>query len=83
MSSLLFKPVGVEGTIHVYLTERTFLGELYTEADGYYVLQFADNFKGYIPAWILRALADKLDDLNAAWDEEVHKFNEGNFDDEV
>lgn len=45
-------------------------GELYREVDGYYVYWPSDR-RGYLSAEFLRELADKLDELNKNWDEEV------------
>lgn len=45
-------------------------GTLEPKEDGYWdwypVLR-----TGYIPAWVLRAIADKLDEINKLWDEQV------------
>jgi hypothetical protein len=43
------------------------IGEIYCEVDGQFVMQF-DPRPGYIPAHVLRAIADGLDRLNASWD---------------
>ena len=48
------------------------LGELYQEVDGYYVW-WPDDRRGYLEARILRAIADKLDELNEEWDQEVKR----------
>ena len=36
MSSLLFKPVGVDGEIQIYSADMSRIGSLVVESDGYY-----------------------------------------------
>ena len=52
------------------------VGELYQEIDGYYVWDPAD-LQGYLSAWFLRDIANKLDDLNRDWNEELVSAIEG------
>jgi hypothetical protein len=50
------------------------IGELYIEADGFYVFQPAEYKTGYWPEWVLRSIADKLRELNAEWQAEIEKI---------
>lgn len=43
-------------------------GELYIESDGFYVFDPVAGRTGYWPAWMLRNIADKLDELNKEWE---------------
>ncbi len=43
------------------------VGELYMEADGFYVFDPIVGRTGYWPAWMLRVIADKLEELNKEW----------------
>lgn len=47
------------------------VGWLYCEVDGYYVFDMNPTLRGYTPGWLLRSLADKLDELNAEWDAKI------------
>ena len=47
------------------------MGELCKEVDGYYVW-YPDVYRGgYWSEWLLRAIADKLRELNKEWHEQV------------
>ena len=82
MSLLLFKPVGVEGEIQVYSADMSRIGSLVVESDGYY--RFWLLMEGTIPGFVCSELADKLEELNADWDAEVHGyFEKGVVDDEM
>lgn len=49
---------------HVYYTD-VYLGDAVLYEDGFFYFHFAnDGNKGYWQAYILRAIADKLDELN-------------------
>jgi major membrane immunogen (membrane-anchored lipoprotein) len=63
-----------DGNIQVYYTNGVFMGNLEVGDDGYYVWWDDKNNSGYVPSWILRELADKLDELNKEWDEGVKEF---------
>jgi len=56
---------------------RVYSGTLEMKEDGYY--DWYPSFpstSGYIPSWVLRAISDKLDELNKDWDEQV-EFDAG------
>lgn len=60
-----------EGRFSVHHENGVKVGELYMEVDGYFVYWPSEN-KGFIEAWFLHAIADKLDEMNAEWDRIVH-----------
>jgi hypothetical protein len=47
------------------------MGDLIVGDDGYYAWWPTTNISGYIDSWVLRELADKLDELNKKWDDIV------------
>lgn len=47
-----------------------YAGTLEPKEDGYWDW-YPDLAPGYIPSWVLRTLADKLDDINKDWDKQV------------
>ena len=50
------------------------LGELYKEIDGYYVFcPFLRNRCSFFSSWALKAIADKLDELNKKWDQTIQE----------
>jgi len=60
---------------HVYHdVVDVYLGDVLKYEDGFYYFHFAnDKNSGYWQAYVLRAIADKLDDLNKKWDEHLKK----------
>jgi hypothetical protein len=48
-------------------------GELVPKEDGFYDFWLDENRQGYLPAWFLRAVADKLDEINTPWRDEIAK----------
>lgn len=52
---------------------NTLVGELYAEADGFYVFDPIVGRTGYWPEWMLRSIADKLQEVNKEWQEEITK----------
>lgn len=51
---------------------NTYAGEIAPKEDGYWDW-YPDLKPGYIPAWILHSIANKLDELNKEWDEQVQR----------
>ena len=45
------------------------VGELIMDVDGYYYFWTSNN--GCWPAHVLRSIADKLDDINKKWNDEI------------
>ena len=55
------------------------LGDIYMEVDGFFVFWPNEdvNKKGYWESWVFREIADKLDEMNKPWKEEIDRyFNE-------
>lgn len=73
MSQLKFQPLNLNGRILVIFERNNAnLGDLIKLEDGYYQwFPTEDATKGCWSAYILREIADKLDELNDAWDQEV------------
>ncbi len=46
------------------------IGHVYQEVDGYWVFQ-PDPGKGYMNEFLLRVVADKLEEMNKEWHEEI------------
>jgi len=60
---------------HVYhdVTD-VYLGDAIQYEDGFYYFHFAnDKNSSYWQAYVLRGIADKLDELNKKWDEHLRK----------
>jgi hypothetical protein len=56
--------------IDFFFDSKKYLGYAYREADGYYVFENALQ-NGFFTSYSLRMIADKLDELNKEWDEQV------------
>jgi hypothetical protein len=63
-----------ERIINVSYTNGMHMGEMIMAEDGYFVwFPITPGRGGFIEAWVLRELADKLDDVNREWDEKVRR----------
>ena len=60
----------IDGVHTVYFNKKE-IGVFALENDGYY--GFYPSGSGYWSSYALRLIADKLDELNAAWDEYINK----------
>jgi hypothetical protein len=60
------------GKCYVYASEEVCLGEIYQEIDGFYYWQAQAN-GGCYAAHNLRHIADKLGELNKAWNDQVRQ----------
>lgn len=70
MTTLIrFERVG--DSLHVNFGVNVWLGEIYQEVDGFYVFWPNHDRAGYWSQWMLRAISDKLAELNKAWSEEI------------
>ena len=86
-------PANSESFYFVYITYKhtdhdTYFGDFIISDDGFYHWFPKKSNGGYISAWLLRALADKLDELNKDWNDTINKeFGPGGkyevFDDTV
>lgn len=69
----------LSGSYDVYAYNGVFIGNFLIEVDGYYNWWPVKERDGYVPAHMLRALADALDEINKEWDEtiqtELEKLN--------
>lgn len=57
------------GILQIHYSNGKYIGDLYQEVHGEYVYS-ACTTGGYWPAWAMRILADKLDELNTRTKEE-------------
>jgi hypothetical protein len=69
---LNFVPFG-ENFYSVYFNSVG-LGDIDKDVDGYYYFWRNESLHGSESAYILRAIADKLDELNKPWDEEIAAY---------
>jgi hypothetical protein len=51
--------------------ETAYIGDFLKDVDGYFYYWPPPNQGGCFVAWLLRALADKLDEINKDWNEQV------------
>jgi hypothetical protein len=49
-------------------------GTFEVKEDGYWDWYPNLSHTGYIPSWFLHAIANKLDELNKPWDDEINKY---------
>lgn len=72
MMHLKYSDKNQYGTILVHYPNNVFMGDMIIGDDGYYAWWPNEDLRaGYIPSWVLRELADKLDELNKDWDEQL------------
>ena len=70
---LTYKPYGSsDGDLKVYYTNGVYMGDILRKEDGFYDW-WPVHRGGYITSWILRELADKLDEMNKEWEETIEK----------
>lgn len=67
-----------EGGYKAYYVNGAFMGELLVCDDGYYHWWPNEERRGYITAEILHTIADKLDNLNAKWNDMVKELGNDN-----
>jgi hypothetical protein len=63
------------GEIDVFAYNDVQLGTFYMEIDGFYVYD-AIHRPGFMPSYMLRALADKLDELNEPYEKQMKEYFE-------
>jgi len=61
-------------TLEVYAHNDVIVGEMLINDDGYYVF-FPEERAGYWPDYILSALAENMETLNASWHKEVTAYH--------
>ena len=64
----------IDGGWIVRYYNKVYMGDIVISDDGYYVWWPDHTREGYIESHVLRTLADKLDELNKAWDDEIHEY---------
>lgn len=70
---LTYKEKGSYGTLNVFYSNGIFMGELYMEVDGFYVYEPVLR-GGFWEAYVLREIADKLDELNKPWQQNIDDY---------
>lgn len=60
------------GGYRVYWGNGCYSGDIYREVDGYFVW-LPKSMAGSYAAHFLRAIADKLDEMNKEWDEQARR----------
>lgn len=63
-------------TKEVFHNNGVYLGDFDEVVDGYYNFWPRLKHNGYWSAHVLRALADKLDELNADWNKQLQEYME-------
>jgi hypothetical protein len=61
----------IDGVYLVYFNKKK-IGEFVVQDDGYYSYVMKNNL-GFCSSYGLRLIADKLDELNKEWDEQIKK----------
>lgn len=64
-----------EGKLEFYWDNGCYIGHAYIGDDGFYAYEF-EHGGGSWEAHALRAIADKLDELNKPWDDQIKKYFE-------
>ena len=59
---------------NVYYSNGVLLGTILAKDDGYYDFWPLDYHGGYWPSHLMRAIADKLDEMNAPWEKEIDTY---------
>lgn len=57
------------------ISNNAFIGYFEASDDGLYYW-WPENLNGYLPSYLLRELADKLDELNRDWEKEINVYFE-------
>jgi hypothetical protein len=68
---ITIKPIGSNThTAYIMASEKNIGTVLRDDADGLWYLHGL-SITGYMQAWVLRAIADRLDEMNKDWNEEL------------
>lgn len=65
-----------EGCFDVLWSNNVHVGDIVKDVDGYFYWWPLRTNYGSWPAYALRMIADKLDELNKEWDESVRSYFE-------
>lgn len=60
----------------VFTQNDRFLGMFERDIDGYFYFLSDYNKQGSWSSYVLRAIADKLDEINKDWDEQIKKLED-------
>lgn len=72
-------PYDIGTTYKVCYTNGVYMGDFVVHVDGYYYWWPEPTDRGgIIQGWVLRELADRLDELNADWDAHINAYFENN-----
>lgn len=53
------------------------VGSLQLDIDGFFYLDIRPEDNGYYSAWVLKNIAEKLEELNSEWVEKLSKIGQG------
>lgn len=72
----LLNYIPIQGGYQVYYENGVYLGDILTDVDGFYYY-WPELRGGSWASIVMRLIADKLDELNQPWEEEIERyFNE-------
>lgn len=63
--------------INFYWNNGVYLGYVYKEVDGFYTFVFCDGNHGTWNSYVLRTIADKMDELNKEWQNNIDDYFKG------
>lgn len=66
----------VENKINFYWENNVYMGYAYKEVDGYYVFILEGKSGGFLESHVLRSIANKLDEINQLWDDQIQEYFE-------
>lgn len=69
----MIKTVKQGDKIKFYWENGSYMGYVYKEIDGFYTYVIEDK-GGTIDAYVLRALANKIDKLNKPWNDQINEY---------
>lgn len=60
----------------IFSENNKFLGMFERDIDGYFYFSEDSRSKGFWSSYVLREIADKLDEINRDWDEQIKKLED-------
>ena len=80
----IYEKINNRNAFNVFLDNHETLkpievGEICMVEDGFYQF-FPVSSQGYWPSWAMRELADKIDELNAPWEQDIEDYFNGAID---
>jgi hypothetical protein len=76
MISVTLLGMGVPAEYEVHAFNGVKIGDFFMSEDGFYNWWPVKDRDGYLPAYILYALAEHLTLLNANWEQQIARLNE-------